>query len=219
MITARSNGCFACAATLGLLSLGCPSNQQAIGADLREAVPFYVCTSLKAARAVGAPLPQTPGSTPINKDVPLPDQLQLQFQTTTTTTQQHQGQVGISTPIVLNYQGQYQRAFADSQQVTLQYNADKLKVLEQQCAAGVVPPKPLQLTATSEGITAEALSSAPAPPPPTKEQVCASATITTCDQDRVCHSACGGNHGCDESCSGQSNFAKAHGCWSGPTSC
>jgi hypothetical protein len=77
-------------------------------------------------------------------------------------------------------------------------------------------PPAAQAVATSPAVTPVASPPPPPPPsprPPTKEEICRTATITDCHQDRACHSSCSGNHGCDEGCSGKSNFAKTNGCW------
>jgi ActR/RegA family two-component response regulator len=209
-----------------LLSIPCSAacggaNEEAIGADLREAVPFYVCASLNAALAVGvAPDAGADGGPVSNPNAPLPDQLQIQLQATTTTTDQHQGQSGVNTVFVLQYTYQRQRQFANQHQVVIQYSdPKKIRDLLGQCNLGVARPTPVLITASDEGIKAAALPGAsPAPPPPpTPEQICASAAITNCVADRTCHEACNGNHGCDESCSGKNNFAIDHKCWKDTT--
>jgi hypothetical protein len=132
----------------------CTTNQQAIGSDLRQAVPFYACNALSAARSIGNKAPPAGGGPVVS--APLPDAIQIQFQAATTTTGSAQvnGSTPAGTPVVIGGQVQVQRAFADTHQVSISYNTpSSVTALANECdKAPVVAPEPLQVTQTSQGI-------------------------------------------------------------------
>ena len=137
--------------------VGCGSAPAVLASDMRETLPYYACQAIAAARMVGAP----DGAT-ANPKAPLPDQVQIQFQVATTKTTSAQGQVGTPAtfPVALQGQLQYQNAFQDTHQVTVQYGTDaSIGALAEQCAAvlDAGPPKLYRLTQTQEGFTAEKL--------------------------------------------------------------